>query len=386
MAGLYVHIPFCKSRCIYCGFYSTTHVELRQRYVDALVAEMCWHRGNAQGAVAAAVGRTSATEPVTTVYLGGGTPSQLTFSQLEQLFTAIDSHFDCQWAGAEVTVECNPDDVSDELARLLPTLRVNRVSMGVQTFSDARLRFLGRRHTAAQVHMAVDRLREAGIANISVDLMYGFPGECLEDWQHDIDRVLSLEAEHLSAYALSYEEGTPLFSLWQKSPGRYGPASDELQSMMYDVLVDRLAAAGYEHYEISNFAKPGHRSRHNSSYWTGVHYTGLGASAHSYDGHYRQWNVSDLKQYMLGQEQGQPLIERELIDTTTRYNETVMLSLRTREGLRLDLLDDEKRRYCETHAQRFVDNGLLAHSQKRLIITRRGLFVSDMIISELMMV
>ncbi len=363
MAGIYIHIPFCASRCIYCGFYSTTRHELRQRYVDALCKEWLLRRDYIKE------------ERIHTIYLGGGTPSQLTAAQLQQLFDAVGT-------AQEVTMECNPDDVSEPFAQLLRRLPVNRVSMGVQTFSDDRLRFLHRRHTSHQIAVAVNRLRHAGIGNISIDLMYGFPDETLDSWHRDIDAALSLDVEHLSAYSLMYEEGTPLHSLLKR--GRVTPCDEELELQMYADLIDRLAAAGYEQYEISNFARPGCRSRHNSSYWHGVPYLGLGAAAHSFDGHSRQWNVDDLEQYMTGVEQEQLVVEREEQDDTIRYNEAVMTSLRTREGLLLAALQPGKAQYCLSQAQRFLDDGLLVQADGRLRLTRKGLFVSNMVMSALM--
>ena len=301
MAGIYIHIPFCKSRCIYCGFYSTTGLELRQRYVDALCQEMETHPFPLPEGMG-----------IDTIYLGGGTPSQLTMDQLRQIFIYINKVYSLPsiqggaGGGSEVTIECNPDDVTDEFAEGLTILPVNRVSMGVQTFSDERLRFLHRRHTAAQAVEAVARLRKAGIRNISIDLMYGFPSETLDDWQHDIEAAISLHVEHLSAYCLMIEEGTPLYRM------QTDPINEELERQMYYTLIDRLEAAGYEHYEISNFAHPGYRSRHNSSYWKGTPYIGLGAAAHSYDGKScRRWNVSDIHQYIEGIEKGQPCFEQE---------------------------------------------------------------------------
>ena len=290
--NIYIHIPFCKSRCIYCGFYSTTALELRQRYVDAVCREMELRKDFV-----------SIAPHVDTIYFGGGTPSQLTPAQLEQLFLYINKVYmedgsgkldDGKWSKLEITIECNPDDVTADYAVALSRLPVNRVSMGVQTFDDVRLRFLHRRHTAAQVPIAVQRLRDAGISNISIDLMYGFPGETLADWQHDIDAALSLGVEHLSAYCLMIEEGTVLFEKMRNAEnekmrgGLYQPIDEEVELQMYEMLIDGLAAAGFEHYEISNFAKKTFRSRHNSSYWTDVPYIGLGAAAHSYDGHSRQ--------------------------------------------------------------------------------------------------
>lgn len=364
MAGLYIHIPFCRSRCIYCGFYSTTELELRQRYVDALCKEMSIVCQKA---------------PIKTIYLGGGTPSQLAISQLQQIFDAAYIYNKVE-TDAEVTIECNPDDVSKEFAEGLRMLPVNRVSMGAQTFNDQRLRFLHRRHTASQVFDAVDRLRDSGIQNISIDLMYGFPEETLSEWEDDIEKALSLEAEHLSAYCLMIEEGTPLYRMQTE------PMEEELERLMYERLINKLTAVGYEHYEISNFAKPGFRSRHNSSYWDGTPYIGIGASAHSYDIKSRSWNVANITQYIEGIEQGKRLFEEELIDEDTRYNDTITVALRTRDGICLDHLSEKHRDYCLKNACRFIDDGLLHTNKHQLALTRKGLFVSDMIMSELVWV
>lgn len=384
MAGIYLHIPFCRSRCIYCDFYSTTQLEWRQRYVDALCREMAIRRFFIPESMG-----------IDTVYFGGGTPSQLTVEQLKQLFIYINkvygsqlsNHQDGKGKSPEITIEVNPDDMTEEFAKALKELPVNRVSMGAQTFDDERLRFLKRRHTAEQVRTAVKRLREAGIRNISIDLMYGFPGETLCDWQRDIDAALALEAVHLSAYCLMIEEGTPLYLQVHKGDGsRCVLCDEELERQMYETLIDRLTAAGYEHYEISNFARPGFRSRHNSSYWTGIPYIGLGAAAHTYDGKGRQWNVADIRQYMEGIESGTPCFEREELDEDTHYNDTVTVALRTREGICLDNLSKRHRLHFMECARKYIDSGLLQQQGNRVSLTRSGLFVSDMVMSDLMLV
>ena len=376
MAGIYIHIPFCRSRCIYCGFYSTTGLDLRQRYVEAVCEEL---KLRGEKREVRGERNDSSAENIDTIYLGGGTPSQLTIDQLRQLFDTI--YINNVSAGAEVTIEVNPDDVTDKFAQGLQSLPVNRVSMGAQTFDDKRLKFLHRRHTAAQVGEAVRRLREADIRNICIDLMYGFPGETLSDWQRDIDCAIALNVEHLSAYCLSIEEGTPLHRMMKGQP-----IDEETERAMYYLLKDRLEAAGYEHYEISNFARPGFRSRHNSSYWTGIPYLGLGAAAHSFDGHTRSWNVADIRQYIEGIEQGRRRIESEAIEGDTRYNDLLTTALRTREGLDLSRLSAHHHDYCLRSARRFIDDGLLKNTDGHLALTRRGLFVSDMVISGLMLV
>ncbi len=364
MAGIYVHIPFCKSRCVYCDFYSQTSLALRQRYVDAVCKE-------------AEMRSLYINERVRTIYIGGGTPSQLEPHQLAQILGAVGM-------AEEVTIEMNPDDVTPDFAEQLAGLSVNRVSMGAQTFNDERLRFLRRRHSAAQVPQAVRRLREAGIGNISVDLMYGFPKETMDEWMRDIDAVLALQVEHLSAYALQYEEGTPLFRMLER--GEVSEMDEELERQMYFTLKDRLEAAGYEHYEISNFACPGYRSRHNSSYWRQVPYLGLGAAAHSFDGKNRQWNVADINRYIEGIEQGRPVVEHETLTPDNHYNEVVMTALRTCEGIDTATLADDYHDYCLAQAKPFLANGLLENDGTWLRLTREGLFVSDMVMTALMRV
>ena len=382
MAGLYLHIPFCASRCIYCGFYSTTALDLRQQYVDALCREMELRHSES---------------PISTIYLGGGTPSQLTIPQLEQLLLNINKVYALTSHPSpltpEITIEVNPDDVTVPFAEALPRLGINRVSMGAQTFDDQRLRFLHRRHSAHQVALAVQRLRDAGIHNISIDLMYGFPGETLDGWQFDIDQAVSLHVEHLSAYCLMIEEDTVLYERLKMKDERLKMMDEETERQMYEMLIDRLTAAGYDHYEISNFARPGYRSRHNSSYWNDIPYIGLGAGAHSYDEKSRSWNVSDIHAYIDAINRGELPSGSEQLDADTHYNDRIATALRTSDGLDLTALSDRHRRYCLREAQRFIDDGLLRQDisqgdcpRERLVLTRKGLFVSDMVMSGLMLV
>jgi oxygen-independent coproporphyrinogen-3 oxidase len=230
--------------------------------------------------------------------------------------------------------------------------------------------------------MAVQRLRNAGIGNISIDLMYGFPGETLADWQRDIDAALALDVEHLSAYCLMIEEGTPLYELINKGDA----LNEELERQMYELLIDQMKRGSYEHYEISNFAKPGFRSRHNSSYWHDVPYIGIGAAAHSYDLRSRSWNVANILQYITAIEKGERPAEQEEIDDDTHYNDRITTALRTIDGLNLTKLSDKHRHYCMQEAQRFLSDGLLRQDDQHLILTRKGLFVSDMVMSSLMLV
>ena len=387
MAGLYLHIPFCKSRCIYCGFYSTTQFSWQNRYVDALCREMLIRSRPQLGEVGGGL---------TSVYLGGGTPSVLTREQLRQIFDCIEKSYIYNkvyslpsqqgggGGGSEITIECNPDDVTDEFCETLRQLPVNRISMGAQTFDDGRLRFLRRRHNSGQIGEAVRRLREAGFRNISIDLMFGFPDETLADWISDIDHAIALDVEHVSAYSLMYEEGTALFELWKN--GKIEKIDEELSRQMYETLIDRLETAGFEHYEISNFAKSGFRSRHNSSYWNQTLYIGIGAAAHSFDGKTRSWNVSDIGEYIAAIERGELPSEHEIIDETTRYNDLVTAALRTREGIFLPSLAPKFRDYLLENAKKSIENNLLIVENDQIHLTRSGLFVSDDVLSDLIFV
>ena len=382
MAGIYIHIPFCRSRCIYCGFYSTTALDLRQRYVDALCREM-EIRGEWREVRGERI-------DIETVYIGGGTPSQLTIPQLRQLFIYINKVYpltpDSSPLPPEITIEVNPDDVTVEFAAVLQQLPVNRVSMGIQTFDDQRLSFLHRRHTSQQAIEAVSILRANGIRNISIDLMYGFPGETLEQWEADIERALELRPTHLPAYGLSYEEGTPLER--QLRDGTISAIDEEESLRMYDALCDRLQDAGYEHYELSNFALPGYRSLHNSGYWQGVHYLGLGAAAHSYDGVSRQWNVGDLSVYIDSIAHDMIPMEREVLDQDTRWDDLMVTALRTREGIDLSMVREEYGidylRYLLDAAQLSLSQDLLKIEDDHLRLTRRGIPVSDMVMADFM--
>ena len=397
MAGLYIHIPFCESRCIYCGFYSTTSLKLRDAYIDALCKEMELRPLSAE------IGED---ERIETIYLGGGTPSQLSGEQLTRLFDNIslychqhdgkDSRKDGKdsniSADMEVTMECNPDDVTEVFCETLRHLPVNRISMGAQTFSDQRLSFLHRRHTASEVRTAVERLRNIGIRNISIDLMFGFPDESLEQWADDIDQAIGLGVEHISAYSLMYEEGTRLYRLLEA--GKISEIDEETSREMYEVLIQKLTEAGYEHYEISNFARLGFRSRHNSSYWHETPYIGLGAAAHSYKrkspDFERSWNVDNLSAYINSIQQGKLPAEHEILDLRTRYNDLITTALRTCDGIDIALVrkefgekfEEQLLRDAKTH----IDRGMVKIKNGKLSLTHKGLYISDDVMSDFIIV
>ena len=375
-AGLYIHIPFCESRCIYCGFYSTTAKDWRTRYVDALLKEMRMRSGELKTLYP------DHECTIDTVYIGGGTPSTLSIDDLSRIINTIIAFFPCKTR--EITIEMNPDDVTTELISAVRNLGVNRISLGVQTFSDERLRFIRRRHNAAQATKAVETIRRAGIDNISIDLMFGFPHETLNDWQNDLDAALKLRPNHISAYSLMYEEGTPLYLMLQND--KVQQTDDDTCLAMYTMLMDTLSANGYEHYEISNFCLPGYRAIHNSSYWNDTPYLGFGAAAHSYNLLTRSWNVADIKEYISAIGSGNQPSESERIDDDTHYDDIITTAMRTCEGVDLMRLKPEYRNYALHSAKNDIDSGLLELADNHLRLTRKGLFVSDMVMSNLMKV
>ena len=384
MAGIYIHVPFCASRCIYCGFYTTTTLSSQDRLVRALCSELDMRRDYL-------LDKAAPTSPITidTIYLGGGTPSQLSQENLLRLFDAIYNKVEQVPTfhispTAEVTMECNPDDLTPQFVQTIARLPVNRVSMGVQTFSDKRLNFLRRRHKATDIEPAIQRLRQVGIGNISIDLIFGFPKQTVNEWATDLQKAIELDVEHISAYSLMYEEGTPLFRLLEQQ--RVSEIADSQSLDMFNLLVDTLTTNHYEHYEISNFAREGFRSRHNASYWQGIPYLGLGPSAHSYDGNSRQWNVSNLHKYMDAIENGMVPMEKETLDEDTKYNDWITTALRTKEGLDLNLLSEAHREYLLRAAEPHLREGNLVLTNSNIALSRAGIFISDSVMSDLVKV
>lgn len=379
MAGLYVHIPFCATRCSYCGFYSTTKLDLQDRYVDSLCREIALRK---EYLSSYSTDSKAANTIIRTIYIGGGTPSQLSRYSLEKLFHAIDTYLEC--SPEEVTMEVNPDDVTNDLAETISALHINRVSMGAQTFDDNRLKFLNRRHKSFQVERAIDILHEHGVGNISIDLMFGFPGQTCDSWKEDVRRAISLDIQHISAYSLMYEEGTRLYRMLKENMIK--EIDEEVSLNMYNELINILCDAGYEHYEISNFAKKGYRAQHNSSYWHDIPYLGIGAAAHSYNIKSRQWNVSDINKYIESISHDTVPFTFESIDADTHYNDIVTTELRTSEGIDLSRLADKYMQYIVKQAARHVADKTVAINDGHLKLTREGLYISDMIMSDLMKV
>ena len=408
MSGIYVHIPFCKSRCRYCDFFSTTQLERREDYAHAIIAEFNDHLH-------------LLTQPIRTIYFGGGTPSQMPLECLRMILECLvdgakrlqfsgRSHGELQDASnhhptqpyttlhhttpsyttlhnptpypspdeigdIELTLEANPGDITPEKARAWREMGFNRLSIGIQSFDDDLLHLIGRRHTAQEALQAVATAQAVGFDNISIDLMYALPSQTMEQWQKDVQLALHLGIQHISTYGLIYEEGTALTKLLMDN--RLQPVDEELEMRMYDYLVEQLTANGFLHYEVSNFALPGRHSRHNSSYWNDTPYMGLGAGAHSYDGLHRQWNIADLDGYIRQALAHQLSPEIEHLSDEDRHTERVMLGLRTSQGVAKSDIDMHK-------AKPYLEQGLLEDKGERVAATTQGFHILNRIIEELL--
>lgn len=387
MAGIYIHIPFCKQRCIYCDFYSTTSQEKENRYIEAVCTEL-------------ELRKQSLPDPVHTIYIGGGTPSLLNPASVKQLKDCMDRNYRVM-PDLEFTVEANPDDISPEWLEAMSRTGVNRISMGVQTFHDGHLKLLRRRHNSERAIQAVHLCQEHGFRNISIDLIYGLPEQTLEEWKADVAQAIALNVQHLSAYALIYEENTALWRMREQN--KVQEADEELSLSMFEYLITELKNNGFEHYEISNFGLPGFHSRHNSSYWNDTPYLGCGASAHSFIGMERMYNTANIDQYIKDitrcREENLPYKEVchcEVLDRYEHYNDRIITSLRTAAGLDLEKLEQdfgtELKNYClkmaaphlkENTLQITEENG---HPQGVLKLSHRGLFLSNGIMSDLLWV
>ena len=373
MAGLYIHVPFCKTRCAYCDFYSQTQLLYKDAYLKAVVRELEIRKDYVEN------------EAIETIYWGGGTPSLLQPDDFELVFNAINRFFKLS-PNPEITLEANPDDMTRAYVSALRQLPFNRISMGVQSFHTNDLRVLNRRHTAQQALNAVSLCHKAGYDNLSIDLIYGLPGQTMQMWEENLEKALQLQIPHLSTYYLSYEEGTYLHQ--QLHAGMIEPVNEETGILLFDLLVDKLEAAGYLHYEISNFCQPGCFSCHNTSYWTDLPYIGIGPAAHSYNHHTRQWNVDSLPDYINGIVKGVVNNEKELIDEQTRYNDYIMTRLRTMWGIQLssflEIFGPERLSYLLQQADFFLVNGSMEKDEKNLKISGKGKLITDGIIRDLM--
>ncbi|TAE32265.1 MAG: radical SAM family heme chaperone HemW [Cytophagales bacterium] len=365
---LYIHIPFCKQACHYCDFHFSTNLNQKSALVEAIGLEIQIQRDYLP------------TRHLETIYLGGGTPSLLTEAELAHLFGVIHEQFTVS-PDAEITLEANPDDLTPDK---LPLLRqyANRLSIGLQTFDEATLRWMNRAHTAAEAEQCVQLAREAQFDNLSVDLIYGVAGGI---WSNDLARVLALDVPHVSAYALTIEPDTA-FGRWTKT-GKLPPLDENLAADHFEELVAALRGAGYEHYEISNFAKPGQYARHNTAYWQQRPYLGVGPSAHSYNGHSRQFNVANNAQYLNVIRQGRLPAEVEILTPADRVNEYLLTGLRTQWGCSLSQLDTlSGASFVEQQAAELIDlqqRGWLTHQNNQLQLTEQGKLFADRVAASL---
>ncbi len=375
MAGLYIHIPYCHSKCDYCDFYSTPKATGISEYVEAAILELKMRINEIR-------------EPIRTIYIGGGTPSILPMELLERLIKeGIAPLVDLEGV-SEFTIEANPEDVTAEFALTAARLGINRVSLGVQSHDDQELASIGRRHDSATALRAIETLQKAGLTNLSCDLIYGIPRQSLKSWENSLERLLSLGLPHFSAYLLSYEKGTKLYA--RLISGKIEEASEELVSDMYFTLIDQARSCGYEHYEISNFARPGAQGVHNSNYWKGIPYLGIGAAAHSFDGNSRRFNPSNLKGYIEALGRMETFFVEEEESLKERYNDFLITRLRTAAGI--DLKEMEKLwgivmvSSFLKQSKPYLDSGKIIKEGSSVYIAEKHLLVSDAILRELILV
>ena len=374
MAGVYIHIPFCKKLCFYCDFYHVITPENNSSYINALLSEISLRReylGN---------------EAVSTIYIGGGTPSVFSVKELETILNELHKLLRVE-QDCEITIELNPDDVSPAYLAGLRNNGINRISLGIQSWRDSDLKMLNRRHDSAQAGIALKNVFKAGFDNVTIDLIYGIPGMSSSEWAANLDYSFTFDIKHLSAYHLTIEPGTVFGKMLQK--GLIEEIEEEESTSLFNILIEKAEKAGFVHYEISNFGKPGYFSIHNSNYWKQVNYIGLGPSAHSFNGYSRQWNISDIKGYVKAINTGKAFYEREELDTKAKFNEYIMTSLRTMWGIDLEYVEKafekEGYDYVINLSGKFIDYGLMKKEKKSLVLSNQGKMISDNIISEFMM-
>lgn len=364
MAGVYIHVPFCHAKCAYCAFYSSPETSLYDRYTQGVVREFELRREELHGEIA-------------TVYLGGGTPSILPSGSIAYIAENIVGDYKLR----EFTIEVNPEDITAEKVESWLALGIKRVSMGVQSLDDNELATMGRRHSALRAIEAIDILRSCGVSNLSLDLIYGIPGQTPGSWSRTLDKILEIRPEHLSAYSMTYEPHTRLTA--QRDRGHINPVDDDTVADMYITLIGRLATAGYNHYEISNFSLPGYEAVHNSSYWNSTPYLGLGPAAHSFDGKIRRVNPSDTRRWLAAIESGTPAFSIDEESKNDRINDIIITALRTNRGLDILHLPISRRRRLVNDAFHHLKSGSLIAVGTRLIIPEDKWLVSDAILSDL---
>lgn len=367
MSGIYLHIPFCRQACNYCNFHFATSLHYKPEMISAMLNEIGIQRSFLQGGA------------VETIYFGGGTPSLLEMDELCHLLEKIRKEFTVD-TDVEITLEANPDDITEEKLVNWKKAGINRMSIGIQSFFDEDLRWMNRAHTAQQAEQCL-LLTKKYFSNITIDLIYGLPGLTDERWKSNVEKVLSYSIPHISCYALTVEIHTPLDKLIREK--KVTNVDPEKQSQQFLLLMSWLEEAGYEHYEISNFALPGYRSRHNSAYWKGKPYLGIGPSAHSYNGALRQWNISNNQKYIQSINEGNIPAEKEILTHTQRANEYIMISLRTKEGIDLAKLDEEEQTRLLGTATKYIDSGMIEVNNNAFVLTKEGKLFADGIAADL---
>ena len=375
MAGIYIHIPFCRLKCYYCDFYKTVNTSLTDKFIKALEKEIIKRKNYLDN------------EKVETIYFGGGTPSVLTKTELTGILDFLKLNFNVS-PTAEITFEANPDDLSAEYLREIYQAGVRRLSIGIQSLQNEFLKKMNRRHDAKQAVEAVKNAANTGFNDISVDLIYGLPGLTSAQWKADLEKVFQLPVHHLSAYHLTYHKGTPFFT-WLKK-GTLKALNEEESILQFQLLIKMANENSFEQYEISNFARDQKYSKHNSSYWTGVKYLGLGPSAHSFNGISRSWNVSHIESYIKAVEAGVSYSETEILTENNKYNEFVLTRIRTKWGVSADetktVFGTEKAEWFQKNIEKYVMTGLVKEQSGIFTLTEKGMFVSDDIMANLMFI
>lgn len=368
MSGIYIHIPFCKQACHYCDFHFSTSMKLKGELVNALLTELELRKEYLEE------------KELSSIYLGGGTPSLLKQDELSQIFDKIQQLFSIK-DNAEITLEANPDDLTEEKLKMLSHSPVNRLSIGIQSFSDEDLQFMNRAHNAGEAHQCIELAQKYGFQNLTVDLIYGAPTTTDKQWLQNIDRLFEYDIPHLSCYCLTVEPKTALAHFVKT--GKVADVDDEQASRQFDILMEKMEDKGYEHYEISNFAKPGWHAIHNSNYWRGEAYLGVGPSAHSYDRKSRQWNVANNSKYIKAIKEGVIPSEKELLTPEQRYNEYIMTGLRTKWGVELERIDPAFQKYFVQESKPYLEEGKIEKKGGAFVLTRAGKHLADRIAMEL---
>jgi oxygen-independent coproporphyrinogen-3 oxidase len=368
MSGIYIHIPYCRQACTYCNFHFSTNLSTKSELLRALHLEIDQRHTYLGSSI------------IQSVYFGGGTPSLLSASELQSILEHLKTYFRFDH-GTEITLEANPDDLSPAYINELVKAGINRLSIGIQSFHAEDMKYMHRSHTPEQSFAAIQDAVDSGITNINIDLIYGAPTTGIDRWKKNLDIAFSLNIQHLSSYALTIEPKTVLaHNVARKIVA--GP-DDEDTILQLEYLMNVCIEHGFEQYEISNFARPGFRSRHNSSYWQGHHYLGLGPAAHSYDGLSRQWNVANNNQYILALRDDKPYYEVEVLTDTMKYNEYILTSIRTIEGIDMTRMHEPYSAHLKKQIHQWIEGGQLILERGHVLLTKEGKYIADKISADL---